>query len=132
MMVVMIVSILDVDHLLLALKAEIVDGDGDGGSEGDQHPDHCLQRGSGVNQHKNSRCHHKSEPAVATKGVLHNGVDGVPGHHLHPLQLHLHPLQQGLSKVIKVMLKVFYVVDDHAPCADGDGDDDHLSLLALV
>ena len=44
MMVVMIVSVLDVDHLLLALKAEIVDGDGDGGSEGDQHPDQCLQR----------------------------------------------------------------------------------------
>ena len=46
MMVVMIVSVLDVDHdhLLLALKAEIVNGDGDGGSEGDQQPDHCLQR----------------------------------------------------------------------------------------
>ena len=44
MMVVIIVSVLDVDHLLLALKAEIVDGDGDGGSEGDQHPDHRLQR----------------------------------------------------------------------------------------
>ena len=44
MMVVMIVSVLDVDHLLLALKAEIVDGDGAGRSEGDQHPDHRLQR----------------------------------------------------------------------------------------
>ena len=44
MMVVMIVSVLDVDHLLLALKAEIVDGDGDGSSDGDQHPDHRLQR----------------------------------------------------------------------------------------
>ena len=48
MMVVMIVSVLNVDHLLLALKAKIVDGGGDGDSEGDQHPDHRLQRGSGV------------------------------------------------------------------------------------
>ena len=56
MMVVMIVSVLDVDHLLLALKAEIVDGDGDGSSDGDQHPDHRLQRVlSMVNgRHKNS------------------------------------------------------------------------------
>ena len=46
MMVVTIISVLDIDHLLLALKAKIVDGDGD--SEGDQHPDHRLQRGSGV------------------------------------------------------------------------------------
>ena len=44
MRLVMIVSVLDVDHLLLALKAEIVDGNGGGGSEGDQHPDHRLQR----------------------------------------------------------------------------------------
>ena len=44
MMVVMIVSVLNVDHLLLALKAKIVDGDGDGGSEGDRRPDHRLQR----------------------------------------------------------------------------------------
>ena len=44
MMVVMIVSVLDVDHLLLALKAEIVDGEGDGRSDGNQHPDHSLQR----------------------------------------------------------------------------------------
>ena len=93
------VGALSVGHLLLTLKAEKVDGNGDGDGDGDQHPDHRLHRyrESVILADKTSRLYHKSEPAVATKGVLHHGVDGVTSHHLHPLHLHVHPLQQGLS-----------------------------------
>ena len=34
----------DVNHLsLIALEVEEVDGDADTNSDGEQHPDHCLQ-----------------------------------------------------------------------------------------
>ena len=40
--------------------------------------------------------HHESKLAVAAKGVLHQGVDGVTSEHLHPLQ-QVSSLQQGLN-----------------------------------
>ena len=45
---------------------------------------------------KFSQLHHESKLAVAAKGVLHHGVDGVTSEHLQPLQ-QVSSLQQGLN-----------------------------------